>query len=128
MPLLIRGGTVVNADHRMRADVLCADGVIQAVKVELLTNAAEHAFPDGWAQPEGAHVQVSLQNTGDNLIVRVHDNGVGWPDDFDISTSPSLGLSIARSLVLTQLNGTIETRNDSGAVTEVTIPIGPARR
>ena len=102
------------------ADVATPLGV---VLTELLTNAAEHGFPEDWSQPEGAHVQVTLVNTGPTLIVRVHDNGVGWPPDFDISTSQSLGLSIARSLVLTQLNGTIATRNDSGAVTEVTIPI-----
>ena len=29
--LLIKGGTVVNADHQRRADVLCVDGVIAAV-------------------------------------------------------------------------------------------------
>ena len=29
--VLIRGGTVVNADREQRADVLCADGVIVAV-------------------------------------------------------------------------------------------------
>ena len=31
MSLLIRGGTVVNADETRRADVYCADGVVQAV-------------------------------------------------------------------------------------------------
>ena len=30
--LLIRGGTVVNADHARRADVLCAQGVIVNVR------------------------------------------------------------------------------------------------
>ncbi|MHB8663484.1 MAG: sensor histidine kinase [Acidimicrobiales bacterium] len=111
----------VNGDGGiLPADIATPLGV---VLTELLTNAAEHAFPEGWSQPEGAHVQVSLHNTGEALVVRVHDNGIGWPDEFDIGTTPSLGLSIARSLVLTQLNGTITTHNDSGAVTEVTIPI-----
>ncbi len=31
MTILVRGGTVVNADRSFRADVLCADGVIKAV-------------------------------------------------------------------------------------------------
>jgi len=117
----------VQARFRVHGDggVLPADVVtpLGVVLTELLTNAAEHAFPEGWSQPEGAHVQVTLANSGDELIVTVHDNGVGWPPDFDIATSRSLGLSIARSLVLSQLNGTIETRNDSGAVTELRIPI-----
>ena len=29
--LLIKGGTVVNADHQRRADVLCVEGVVAAV-------------------------------------------------------------------------------------------------
>ncbi len=69
-------------------------------------------------------MQVTLANDGDTVTVQVQDNGVGWPEGFDISTSESLGLSIARSLVLTQLNGSLATRNENGAVTEVTIPIG----
>jgi len=102
------------------ADVATPLGV---VLTELLTNAAEHAFPEGWSQPEGPHVQVSLHNTGDELVVRVHDNGVGWPEGFDIAGTKSLGLSIARSLVVSQLNGTLETRNDGGAISELRIPI-----
>ena len=31
MAVLVRGGTVVNADRSFRADVLCADGKIVAV-------------------------------------------------------------------------------------------------
>jgi len=33
--LLIRGGTVVNADREFRADVLCVDGVIAQVGANL---------------------------------------------------------------------------------------------
>ena len=102
------------------ADVATPLGV---VLTELLTNAAEHAFPPEWSQPEGPHVQVSLHNTGDTLVVRVRDNGVGWPPGFDIASSKSLGLSIARSLVVSQLLGTLTTSNDHGAISELRIPI-----
>jgi two-component system, sensor histidine kinase PdtaS len=102
------------------ADVATPLGV---VLTELLTNAAEHAFPPGWSQPEGAHVQVSLHNDGSELVIRVHDNGVGWPEGFDIGKTQSLGLSIARSLVVSQLSGTLRTHNDSGAVSELRIPV-----
>lgn len=37
--VLIRGGTVVNADREFRADVLCVDGVIAAVGENLATQA-----------------------------------------------------------------------------------------
>lgn len=111
----------VNGDGGvLPADIATPLGV---VLTELLTNAAEHAFPPSWSQPEGPHVQVSLDNTGDTIVVRVRDNGVGWPPDFDIAASSSLGLSIARSLVLTQLQGTLTTYNDHGAVSELRIPI-----
>lgn len=30
--LLIKGGTVVNADHKIKADVYCEDGIIKSVK------------------------------------------------------------------------------------------------
>jgi len=118
---------VVAARFRVNGDggILPADVAtpLGVVLTELLTNAAEHAFPPGWSQPEGAHVQVSLRNSGDELTIRVHDNGVGWPEGFDIASTSSLGLSIARSLVVTQLNGTLTTANDSGAVSELRIPI-----
>jgi two-component system, sensor histidine kinase PdtaS len=107
------------------ADVATPLGV---VLTELLTNAAEHAFPPGWSQPEGAHVQVSLHNDGDVLVIRVHDNGVGWPEGFDIAQTSSLGLSIARSLVVTQLNGTLGAANDGGAVSEIRIPVRDGER
>ncbi|MEQ1929794.1 MAG: dihydropyrimidinase [Parvularculaceae bacterium] len=35
MTLLIRGGTVVNADRRQRADVLCEDGIIKSVAPDI---------------------------------------------------------------------------------------------
>ncbi len=34
-PLLVRGGTVVNADREFNADVLCIDGRIAAVGCEI---------------------------------------------------------------------------------------------
>jgi two-component sensor histidine kinase len=104
------------------ADIATPLGV---VLTELLTNAAEHAFPAGWSQPEGANVQVWLRNFGHELSVRVQDNGVGWPQGFDIARTTSLGLSIARSLVVSQLNGTLETINDNGAVAKLRIPLTP---
>ncbi|MBL8510426.1 MAG: dihydropyrimidinase, partial [Betaproteobacteria bacterium] len=38
-PLLIRGATVVNADHATQADVLCIDGRIAAVGTDIAAHA-----------------------------------------------------------------------------------------
>ena len=48
-----------------------------------------------------------LQHRGDELWVTVRDDGCGLPDDFDIERTDSLGLSIVRDLVSSQLGGTI---------------------
>jgi two-component sensor histidine kinase len=88
---------------------------------ELLQNAVEHAFePESVAGPEpegdpgtegGAttigHVDVTLSNEGGELTVAVRDDGRGLPDGFDIEKTTSLGLSIVRDLVASQLEGRI---------------------
>jgi len=94
---------------------------------ELLQNAVEHAFdpePGGGSErPSGdgagtggdtkaadnvlGHVDVTLSNLGSELIVAVRDNGRGLPEGFDIEKTTSLGLSIVRDLVASQLEGRI---------------------
>ena len=91
---------------------------------ELLQNAVEHAFDpeaaggqDGAAGLEGAggaagyapmgHVDLTLSNDERALCVEVRDDGQGLPEGFDIENTASLGLSIVRDLVVSQLEGTI---------------------
>src|ERR1700733_2229293 len=87
---------------------------------ELLQNAVEHAFdPEPAAGVDGAagapsagdspvgHVDVSLSHTGSELVVAVRDDGHGLPEGFDIEKTTSLGLSIVRDLVASQLEGRI---------------------
>jgi two-component sensor histidine kinase len=92
---------------------------LAVVLAELLQNAVEHAFlgsePDGPAgvvspvspvAPVG-HVGVRLEADGNRLTVVVRDDGTGLPEGFDIDRTQSLGLSIVRDLVRSQLDGTI---------------------
>jgi two-component sensor histidine kinase len=89
---------------------------------ELLQNAVEHAFdpeaaggqdaaagPEADAGPAGdapvGHVDVTMENDGAHLTVAVRDDGVGLPEGFDIERTTSLGLSIVRDLVVSQLEG-----------------------
>jgi two-component sensor histidine kinase len=89
------------------------------VLTELLQNAAEHAF----AERTSGTVEVELRNEADELWVRVCDDGIGLPADFDISTTSSLGLSIVREMIGSQLRGTIDMRSDNGTQVEVYIPL-----
>jgi two-component system, sensor histidine kinase PdtaS len=68
---------------------------------ELLHNAAEHAFPDG----EPGSIELVAERDGDDLVVRVRDNGRGLPEDFDPAANDGLGLQIVRTLVTSELGG-----------------------
>jgi two-component sensor histidine kinase len=92
---------------------------LAVVLTELLQNAAEHAFGD---RPEGK-VELELSNQSDTLRVKVCDNGSGLPEGFDIKTTTSLGLSIVREMVDSQLGGEIVMENDGGTRIEVVIPL-----
>ncbi len=96
---------------------------LAVVLAELLQNAVEHAFLEvegdeadeshsRSVQPVG-HVQVNLVNDLNSLTLEVVDDGSGLPEGFDIDASESLGLSIVRDLVRSQLEGTITMRSRS---------------
>ncbi len=67
--ILIRGGTVVNADCEMRADVLCADGKIQAVGENLAAPSGAQVIDAGgqYVMPGGidphTHMQLPFMGT-----------------------------------------------------------------
>jgi two-component sensor histidine kinase len=101
------------------ADVFSADGAVEVVQegsfgtmpaeaatalamvlTELLQNAAEHAYGG-----EAGRVVVRAQRDGTRLLVTVSDDGAGLPEGLS-SDGTSLGLSIVRTLVETELRGT----------------------
>jgi two-component sensor histidine kinase len=88
------------------------------VLVELLQNAVEHAFG-----PAGGEVVVRFTRADERLLVVVADDGGGLPEEFDVSTSTRLGLQIVRTLVMSELGGSIEMGSGSGRGTEVRLDI-----
>jgi two-component sensor histidine kinase len=70
---------------------------------ELLHNAAEHAFPDG----EPGSIELVAERDGNDLVVRVRDDGRGLPEGFEPAVSDGLGLQIVRTLVTGELGGVL---------------------
>ncbi len=80
---------------------------LSVVLTELLQNAVDHGFPEGSG---GGSVIVRLENTGQALRLGVVDDGRGVDGGFRLEEATGLGLSIVRTLVTTELNGTIAMR------------------
>ncbi len=70
---------------------------------ELITNSLRHAFPDG----RSGRVSVGLHRQNGRYVMFVRDTGVGLPPDFDVNSSPTLGLQLVRTLT-EQLEGSME--------------------
>jgi two-component system, sensor histidine kinase PdtaS len=98
---------------------------LAVILTELLQNAAEHAFPEdsSYRPSEPLRIHVGLSRRVGKLLVEVRDNGAGLPAGFSVDKTTSLGLSIVRDLVRTQLGGTISMHTDHGTTVELTIPV-----
>jgi two-component sensor histidine kinase len=112
---------------------------------EILQNAVEHAFAGTSAAVNGGaatggvtgggasgdqrvgHVEVTLAHGRQGLQVAVRDDGKGLEPEFDIERTTSLGLSIVRDLVVSQLGGSITMGRAEGGGTLVEIRLPPAR-
>ena len=129
------GDSITSDDRPVRLVVKGDPGEVRAevatplavVLTELLQNALEHAFPaERFTDPEEPpRVVVSLTNDATELVVRVADNGVGLPDGFALDGS-TLGLTIVRALVTTDLGGQIDLQTDGGTVIHVRVPVEPS--
>ena len=83
---------------------------------ELVSNALKHAFPDG----RRGEVRVELRALADGAgwRLRVADDGVGLPADFDLQQLTTLGLKLVVDLTR-QLGGRLEIGAGPGAVFEM---------
>jgi len=77
---------------------------------ELITNALKYAFPDS----KGGEITVAFKilQSGKTFLM-VKDNGTGFPADFNIDESESLGMKLITTLVQ-QLEGTIDIERVGG--------------
>ncbi len=101
---------------------------------ELLQNVVDHAYPVEDQTPpverDPGHVLLDLDHDALELRVRVSDDGIGLPEGFTIDASTGLGLSIVRTLVTSELGGTIAFTPGAdggrwpGTTVELHVPLG----
>ena len=81
---------------------------------ELISNSIKHAFKD----TDEGEIQVKIFNEGEDYQIIVEDNGIGFPKDFDIENTDSLGLQLVTSLT-SQMAGKLEINSDNGTVVKI---------
>ncbi|KKB76908.1 hypothetical protein VW35_16395 [Devosia soli] len=89
---------------------------LSLVVSELATNALKHAFSNGTGR-----FAIELTPRGGSNVLRVRDNGPGFPHGFDPSGSDRLGFRVLYSFAR-NLNGTLDFRSDDGALVELVFP------
>ena len=90
---------------------------IGLIVTELITNAIKHAFPDG----RKGTISCSLKKKNDGAVLIVEDDGVGIPEDVDLSNTSTMGIMLVQSMVK-QLGATMEIKSDNGTRFTVTLP------
>jgi two-component system, sensor histidine kinase PdtaS len=137
---------VVDGLLRMMGDLAAASGEVSAVRVgtfgvvsadmatslsmvvtELCQNAIEHGLADG-----AGELRVVPSRHDGWLHIEITDTGRGLPENFDLGSTNSLGLSIVTTLVA-ELEGTFElgpNPDGSGTRAQVAVPVdhSPRRR
>ena len=87
---------------------------------ELVSNALKHAFPNGGK----GRIQISLEPVEQGqFVLKVRDNGRGFPKDFEPHKAQSLGLQMVH-LLADQLGGSVEIVSREGAAVDVAFPVG----
>lgn len=76
---------------------------------ELLTNCIKHAFPGD----RPGRIWVELSAPGGGYRLRVKDDGVGFPSDFELREASTLGLQLLATMA-EQLDASIEKFNHGG--------------
>lgn len=89
---------------------------------ELVSNSMKYAFPGG----RSGNLEINGTVEGKMIRIRIKDDGVGIPEDFDWKKAKSLGLHLVQMLCR-QLNGTVELSREAGSTFTIIIPVPEER-
>ena len=85
---------------------------------ELLQNSVDHAFEE-----RGGRIGVVLDRDDGALTLEVWDEGRGLPDGFSLEEAAGLGLQIVRTLVESELGGSLTLDGGAGTRARVSVPV-----
>jgi PAS domain S-box-containing protein len=100
------------------------------ILTELLTNACKHAFTnkDGFQARQNGTLAIRLAQRAGLVVLRVEDDGVGFPTGLNIAAGSTLGLRIVQALAA-QIHGSFRIEHNAqagqGAVCVVEFPLAP---
>jgi two-component sensor histidine kinase len=125
-------GEVTEAGSRVRLRRTGSFGILVAevatplvmVLTELVQNAIGHAYPPG----EPGEVLVGAERSARWLDVVISDDGRGLPRGFSLERTDGLGLQIVRTLVETELRGSLSLRSRERGGTEAVLRIPLSHR
>ena len=101
----------VEANARFDSSVAVPIGLIVN---ELVTNSIKHG-------KKGGSIRVTLGEDNGQRVLRVQDDGPGYPEPSNCEATVTLGLRLVNALA-GQLGGEIRFQNDDGAVATIVLP------
>ncbi|WP_216209367.1 sensor histidine kinase [Amycolatopsis aidingensis] len=125
-------GEVATAEPHVSLERSGSFGVVAAeiatplvmVLTELVQNAMGHAFPD--SRP--GKVEITVERSARRMDVLIRDDGQGLPAGFSLERADGLGLQIVRTLVESELCGSLSLRGPRSGGTEAALRIPLSRR
>ncbi len=115
--------------HRVKA-IIDSDHILLSIEDaipcgliinELISNVFKHGFSSG----KSDEITISIKQSEDKIVLKVHNNGASLPQDFDLLNTKTLGMQLINSLTK-QLGGTI--KSDSSNGTTFTLSFSPTLR
>lgn len=94
---------------------------LSLIVTEVITNALKYAFPNG----RRGHISIQTRVLDANFAeLQIRDNGIGLPENFDLSGIDSLGMQLVQALTA-QIDGSMELSSrdgDSGTSFQLRFP------
>lgn len=87
------------------------------ILTELVSNSFRHAFKPNIM----GEIKIIFKNYPDYYVLRVQDNGDGFPDDVNFDRTHSLGLQLVKSLV-NQIDGNMKRKLSGGTCFSIEVP------